>query len=90
MRTRGLRVRPERCGPATGWDLQNAHEEREVEVEVADVPGGFSLRVVLRESDHPGASRDDLVDRGTRLATAIAPALRAALRTEGIEPARTV
>lgn len=86
--SRGLRLYPERCGPATGWDLQNSHAPREVDLEVADVPGGFSLRVVLREADYPGTSRDDLRDRGARLAAAIAPALRAALRAEGIEPRR--
>ena len=83
--SRGLRIRPERCGPATGWDLQNAHEEREVEVSVADCPE-FDLRIVLRESDYPGESRDDLTTKALRLGAALAPALRAALRAEGIAP----
>lgn len=81
--SRGLRVRPERCGPASGWPLQNCHEEREVEVSVVDAHE-FDLRIVLREADHPGQSRDDLAAKAMRLGAAIGPALKAALRAEGV------
>lgn len=87
MKRAGLRVHPERCGPASGWDLQNAHESREVEVSVLDCVA-FDLRLVLRESDYPGTSRDDLAAQAVRMAEKVGPALLAALRAEHPEVRR--
>jgi hypothetical protein len=72
-------------GPTTGWPKVNAHVVRTVDIEVADCPGVLSLRVVLRHEDYPALSRAELRDAGIRLGEALAPALRAALRAEGIE-----
>ena len=78
-----MRVRPEKCGPATGWPLQNAHEEREVEVEVCGTPE-FRVRIVLREADYTGESRDDLTTKALRLGASLKPILVAALVNAGM------
>ena len=48
--------------------------------------GAFDLRIVLRESDYPGTSRDDLAAKALILGNALGPTLAAALKAEGYVP----